>query len=271
MTGVPVPPTTRTRLEKAAMDNGFDQELPRNGAWLGFSSTKSPLWVWLSVDAAGRPLVAFSQLKVSTALAASGSSTDEPLPLGARGVVAVADVPALHSLLRRAFQLSRTLPDEPLRRFAAKTRHMPRETEAERLVVQRIGQDMFREDLLEYWEGRCAISGLAVPELLRASHIKPWADCESDAERLDVFNGLLLAPHLDAAFDRGFITVGDDGTVVVSAELVAEDRRVLGVDGALCVRGIEEAHRRYLAWHRGRVFRGSRHPFDTEALRACRS
>ena len=51
------------------------------------------------------------------------------------------------------------------------------------------------------------MTGLDVPELLRASHIKPWADCGTDAERLDVFNGLLLAPHLDAAFDAGFITI----------------------------------------------------------------
>lgn len=55
--------------------------------------------------------------------------------------------------------------------------------------------------------------------LLRGSHIKPWAACESDAERLDVLNGLLLAPNLDATFDRGLITVSNDGAVVVSDEL----------------------------------------------------
>lgn len=49
------------------------------------------------------------------------------------------------------------------------------------------------------------------PELLRTSHTKPWADCDTDAELLDVLNGLPLASHLDAAFDRGFITVADDG------------------------------------------------------------
>jgi len=53
-------------------------------------------------------------------------------------------------------------------------------------------------------------------ELLRASHIKPWAACASDAERLGVFNGLLLAPHLEAAFDQGFISVSDAGNVLVS-------------------------------------------------------
>jgi putative restriction endonuclease len=46
---------------------------------------------------------------------------------------------------------------------------------------------------VDYWGGRCPISGVDQPELLRASHIKPWADCSTDAERLDVFNGVLLA------------------------------------------------------------------------------
>jgi putative restriction endonuclease len=103
-----------------------------------------------------------------------------------------------------------------LHTFEKQTATLPRSTEAERVVVQRVGQGIFRAGLLEYWEGRCAITGLAVPALLKASHIKPWADCASDAERLDVFNGLLLAPHLDAAFDCGLITVADDGAVVVS-------------------------------------------------------
>ncbi|MBL8636431.1 MAG: HNH endonuclease [Myxococcales bacterium] len=52
------------------------------------------------------------------------------------------------------------------------------------------------------------MTGLAIPELLRSSHIKPWSDCETDAERLDIWNGFLLAPHLDAAFDRGFLSAG---------------------------------------------------------------
>jgi predicted restriction endonuclease len=89
-----------------------------------------------------------------------------------------------------------------------------------------VGQDIFRHGLLEYWEGRCAITGLAVPELLRASHIKPWAECGTDAERLDVFNGLLLAPQIDAAFDLGFIGIEDEGTVVVSPALDEEARRI---------------------------------------------
>lgn len=122
-------------------------------------------------------------------------------------------------------------------------------------MIQRVGQDIFRNGLIDYWEGRCAISGLAVVELLRASHIRPWADCESDAERLDVFNGLLLAPHLDATFDRGFITVADDGTVIVSPDLAAEDREVLGLHQPLRTIRLTDGHRHYLPWHREKVFR----------------
>jgi predicted restriction endonuclease len=132
---------------------------------------------------------------------------------------------------------------------------MPRQTEAERLVIQRVGQDLFRDRLLDYWQGACAVSGLAVPSLLRASHIKPWSDCETDAERLDVFNGLLLSPSLDALFDGGWMTLLDDGGVLLAPELDATSRELLGVASPLRVRHLEPAHRRYLAWHRVQVFR----------------
>jgi len=87
--------------------------------------------------------------------------------------------------------------------------------------------------LLEYWEGRCAITGLDIPTLLCASHIKPWAECRTDAERLDIFNGLLLAPHFDALFDKGFITVTDAGEIDISPRLSREHRKCLGLDLSL--------------------------------------
>ncbi|MCU0660781.1 MAG: HNH endonuclease [Myxococcota bacterium] len=123
-------------------------------------------------------------------------------------------------------------------------------------MVQRVGQDIFRNGLLDYWDNRCAVTGLGVPELLRASHIKPWADCERDDERLDVFNGLLLAPHLDAAFDHGFITFGADGVMVIANELCREDKEVLGLQPQMRLERIAAEHRPYLEWHRERVFRG---------------
>jgi hypothetical protein len=137
-----------------------------------------------------------------------------------------------------------------LDRFHARTRGMPRSTEAERLAVQRVGQDLFRCDLLRYWRRRCAISGLAVPELLRASHARPWARCETDDDRLNCFNGLLLAAHLDAAFENGLIGVEEDGTVSVARRLDSDARHILGLDIPRRVEGLRAEHQPWLTWHR---------------------
>jgi hypothetical protein len=248
-------PATRTRLEKVAVDNGFDQEQPRDGLWLAFSSTQAPVRLWLTSQSVGVLVAAVSQSHVDAALDDHGIPIQLRLPVGAVAARSVSNIAALHHLVRRAFQLSRTLPDELLNRFQQQTANLPRTTEIERLVVERVGQTLFREGLLEYWQERCAVTGLAVPELLRASHIKPWAACDTDAERLDIFNGLLLAPNVDAAFDRGLITVADDGDVLISAQLRSASRRALGLDAPLRVDGLASGHRRYLAFHRTHVFR----------------
>ena len=246
---------TITRLEKAAADNGFDLDPGHTADWLSFGSSQTPMRIWLTAVEESRFLAAASRADVLDGLAGFGVASATPLPSGAVGALAVGDVAALHRLLRRAFQLSRTLPDALLHDFDHETANLPRTTEAERREVRRVGQDIFRRGLFEYWDGRCAITGLEVPELLRASHIKPWADCDTDAERLDVFNGLLLAPHLDAAFDAGFIMVAEDGTVLRSDAFPPDARSALGLDGSLKVRGLHRTHERYLPWHRSRIFR----------------
>ena len=246
---------TITRLEKAATDNGFDLDLERAADWLSFGSSQTSLRIWLTASEESRFLAAASRTDVLDGLAGLGVVSATLLPSGAAGALAVGDIAALHRLLRRAFQLSRTLPDALLHDFHSETANLPRTTEAERWVVRRVGQDIFRRGLFEYWDGRCAITGLGVPELLRASHIKPWADCGTDAERLDVFNGFLLAPHLDAAFDAGFITVAEDGTVLLSDALPSGARSALGLDRSLKVHGLHRAHERYVPWHRSRIFR----------------
>lgn len=247
-------PILLSRLEKAATDNGFDQALQPEGNWLVVASTQCPLRVWLGTFDGALILAAFSQQNVSRALGDYGAPIVAPIPGGAAGGRSVSDIPALHRLLRRAFQLSKALPNQLLHTFEKTVAPLPKTTEVERLIVQRVGQNLFRDGLLDLWEGRCAVTGLAVPALLRASHIKPWADCATDAERLDVYNGLLLAPHLDAAFDGGFITVQDDGAIAVSDALDADARMVVGLDQPLHVRGLADGHRRYLPWHRQRVF-----------------
>lgn len=243
----------QTRLEKAAHDTGFDTQKGLVGEWLGFSSSQAPLEIWLSTSGPTL-LVAMSLAHVAAALSEHGVPTTVLLPAGAVASRSVPDVLALHGLLRRAFQLSRSLPDEPLAEFRKQTANMPRATEVERLQVMRVGQGIFRARLMEYWDGRCAVTGLGLSELLRASHIKPWSECP-DEERLDVFNGLLLAPNLDALFDKGFVTFSDDGSFVTSPALSSDARKQLGLDTQLKVRKVDLGHRKYLAWHRERLFR----------------
>ncbi len=246
---------TITRLEKAATDNGFDLDREHTADWLSFGSSHTSMRIWLTAIEESQFVAAMSRADVLDGLTGRGAGFANLLPSGAAGALCVSDMAALHHLLRRAFQLSRTLPDALLLAFEDETSNLPRATEAERLMVQRVGQDIFRRGLFDYWDGRCAISGLAVPELLRASHIKPWSDCATDAERLDVFNGFLLAAHLDAAFDAGFITIAKDGRGIVSSILPVDARSALGLDGPLGIRGLHRDHERYLPWHRQRIFR----------------
>jgi putative restriction endonuclease len=247
---------TATRLTKIAFDNGFDLEGERDGTWLAFKSTQAPLRLWLTAVGETLFIAGLSQLSVANALAAFGTTFTSPLPVGAGSARATTSIAALHELVRRAYQLSRTLPNELLHTFQRKAAGLPTTTEIERLVVQRVGQDVFRDGLMEYWQGRCAITGLGVAAVLRASHIKAWADCTSDAERLDVHNGLLLAANLDALFDKHLISVGDDGVVLVAPGIAAADRALLGLTGVMKVSGLAHGHRGYLAGHRA-IFRNT--------------
>jgi putative restriction endonuclease len=156
---------------------------------------------------------------------------------------------------RQAATIARTMPNRVAQKFHQATATLPKSTEVERLVVQRIGQTLFRGALLDYWQGRCCVTGLAVPELLWASHTKPWAQCDSDEERLDVFNGLLLAPPLDALFDGSQITFDLECSMVVATIFPKDALAVLGLSGRLRVEKLLPEHQKYLNFHRTNVFR----------------
>ena len=65
--------------------------------------------------------------------------------------------------------------------------------------------------------------------MLIASHIKPWAVCENDDERVDKYNGLLLTPTYDRLFDQGFITFSNNGQISVSPYLSPLNTKRLGL------------------------------------------
>ncbi|WP_312207062.1 HNH endonuclease [Pseudomonas kuykendallii] len=127
------------------------------------------------------------------------------------------------------------------------------DTEREALIKARIGQGGYREALLAYWGG-CAVTDCSVPAMLRASHIKPW-HASSASERLDPFNGLLLTPNLDLAFDQGLISFDDHGQILLGEDLDPDSARALNLPPELRLRQIEPRHRAYLVWHREHLFR----------------
>src|SRR5438445_4513226 len=90
-------------------------------------------------------------------------------------------------------------------------------TETQATVQVRRGQQFFRQAVLTAYDVRCCISGINVPRLLVASHIKPWG--RFPADRLNPRNGLCLSTLHDAAFDDGLITLDEKLNVVLSKRL----------------------------------------------------
>lgn len=240
----------RTEAQKAAWDNGFRLERGiESGGWLHYASTTAHGEIWIAgVSPRGPWLLSIDHRGVAAELAILLPS---PLPGPGLATFVFDTLTALHAALDRVYKLGVALPDAPLARFRAQTSHLPQTTEAERLAIQRIGQNIFRAALMDYWEARCPITGITDPALLRASHIIPWAEC-GDAQRLDVHNGLLLSALWDAAFDAGLVSFADDGTLLASLELSAAARTALGIERTSRLCNLKDAHRTNLAAHRAR-------------------
>lgn len=216
----------RTALRKAAWDNGFRLERESNGGWVAYDSTTAVGRIWLAGAGGQGPWWLASDHEGIVAEFGVGLEGTGP----GLATYEFFDQRQLYDAIGRAYRLGVSLPSAPLNEFERETIGLPRSTEAERLALQRVGQDVFRRALLQYWDGRCAVTGLSDPALLRASHIVPWAACVSDAQRLDVNNGLLLSALWDAAFDAGLVSFDDDGAALISQHLSLEARQMLGPD-----------------------------------------
>ncbi|KUE86588.1 hypothetical protein ASL20_22805 [Cupriavidus necator] len=121
-------------------------------------------------------------------------------------------------------------------------------TQREALVQARLGQGAYRKQMLELWEGKCAVTGFTIQSALIASHAKPWAD-SNDEERLDPCNGLPLIATLDRLFDKFLIAFDPEtGEMLVSREIGEADRTILGLPANL--RKVpNEQQARYLRLH----------------------
>ena len=134
----------------------------------------------------------------------------------------------------------------------------------ESVTKRRKGQDYFRRMILANYGGRCALTGIDIPQLLLASHIIPWADKSHKKDRLNPSNGICLSALYDKAFDQGFITISpDDYTVCLSSALRECETKEYYEKHFGCISGRKIAlptehlpKRDFLAYHRDNIFIG---------------
>lgn len=132
------------------------------------------------------------------------------------------------------------------------------------IARRRKGQDYFRRMILANYGGRCALTGISVPQLLLASHIIPWADKSHKQDRLNPCNGICLSALYDKAFDKGLFTISpDDYTIQLSSALREYatqeyfDKQFGSISGKQITMPIEyKPNRDFLAYHRDYVFMG---------------
>jgi putative restriction endonuclease len=144
---------------------------------------------------------------------------------------------------------------------------LERETERIALAATRVGQHVFARTVLANCGYRCVFCGFNPPasgkRLLLAGHIKPWKD-SAPHERLDPRNGLAACAAHDVAFDNGMLTVNGGMRIHLAAplaeavEIDALARQFYGRpplrETLLLPPGSVEPARKYLDWHRERIF-----------------
>lgn len=126
------------------------------------------------------------------------------------------------------------------------------ETEKLQLIKSRRGQGLFRARVCMI-EKACRVTGLNKYNYLRASHIKPWSK-STDLEKLDGNNGLMLSPHIDYLFDKGFISFTNDGALLVSDKLDKKITELWSINVEINVGKFNIEQSNYLKYHRDNIF-----------------
>ena len=142
---------------------------------------------------------------------------------------------------------SRTTQQAVQRMFEKVTR-----TDRETLIKQRIGQDVFRNELLIKHGDKCQLCGIEGAGLLTASHIKPWSESNPD-ERLDTDNGLLLCPNHDRLFDKHIISFTADGDIMIHESLSVANQELLNIHPSMSIPP-SVFNETYMSYHRSKFF-----------------
>jgi putative restriction endonuclease len=127
-------------------------------------------------------------------------------------------------------------------------------TERVQLVKARVGQGLFRSRVGDM-EPMCRLTGIRDRRFLRASHIKAWA-FSTNVEKLDGANGLMLSPHVDHLFDKGFISFNDDGSLLMGKNLPATLMSAWSLTQAIPIRALTPEQAAFMAYHRDNHFLG---------------
>ena len=155
----------------------------------------------------------------------------------------------LHDLLDRADMSN---ADEALEESIRGRIDIGATTKAQ-LIQARLGQGIFKENLRRN-EKACRVTGLTDPKHLRASHIKPWSQ-STDEEKLNGCNGLLLAPHIDHLFDKGWISFTDNGDLKISSQLNPEVLTAWIIPTQKNVGMFNQQQAVFLEFHRNVIFK----------------
>lgn len=245
----------RTLVEKAGNDHGFENSYSYDDGSLELSSARHQTRMIVQEDQESwlvniTPDTLIPELKRSFSYLTQEENTF---------ILPKQQLDQLSQLIQKTTSLTKSRQNTPVQQFQEQVEAAVTElritgnTEVERMVKQRIGQQSYREALMAYWGNACAVTGISVPEVLRASHAKPWADCATNEERLDVYNGFLLSANLDALFDRFLISFTNDRQLIISNTISEEQRDLLGLTTSMHLRWIDQQHLPYLQWHREKL------------------
>jgi putative restriction endonuclease len=139
---------------------------------------------------------------------------------------------------------------------------IPEGEERETIIKARVNQNFFRQSVLSAYNLKCCITGIQIPQLLVASHIKPWSRCNNKTEKTNPRNGLCLNSLHDKAFDSGLITITPNFKIKVSKQKFADDSSKIINDWFRNINGekIEVPERflpeiSFLEYHNSEVFK----------------
>jgi len=129
-----------------------------------------------------------------------------------------------------------------------------------REIKTRVNQNVFRQIVMANYAGKCAITGIDIPDLLVASHIIPWS--KNEKERLNPENGICLSALYDRAYDKGYIGISEKFEILLSTEIKKKSKEPYHIQFFASLRGATlnmpqkySPNKEFLQYHMDVIFR----------------